>query len=80
MIERGERLRFTLEARQAIRIVRKRFGQDLDRDVAIQFRIAGAVHLAHAAFADRRGHFVNAESGARRESQGSRDYTGGTRQ
>src|SRR5882672_10981014 len=64
MVQRGERLRFAREARQAVRVVRERFGQDLDRDGAIQLRIAGAVHLAHAAFADRRIDFVDAEARA----------------
>ena len=36
MIERGEHLRFALEAREPIGIVRERFGQDLQRDVAIR--------------------------------------------
>ena len=38
MIQRGEHLRFTLEARDAIGIARERFRQDLDRDFAIQPR------------------------------------------
>ena len=65
MIQRREHLRFALEARQAIGIARERFGQDFDRDVAIQLRIARAIHLAHAAGADLAGDFIWAESGAR---------------
>jgi hypothetical protein len=43
MIERGERLRLPFEARQSLWIARKELGQDLDRDVAIQLPVAGAV-------------------------------------
>ena len=52
MIQRGEDLGFALEARQPIGVVRERFGQDLDRDVAIQLRVARAIDLAHPACAD----------------------------
>ena len=52
MIQRGERLRFALEARQAVGVGRERLGQDLDRDVAIELRVARAIDLAHAACAD----------------------------
>ena len=69
MIQRRERLRFALEAGQAIGISRERVGQDLDRDVAIQLRVARAIHLAHAAGADRRGDLVGAEAGAGSEGR-----------
>jgi hypothetical protein len=62
VIQRREGLGFTLEAREAVGVVRERLGQNLDRDVAIQLRVAGAEDLAHAAFADRRGDLVDAES------------------
>ena len=64
MVQRRERLRFALEPREAIGIAGERVRQDLDRDVAIQLRVARAVDLAHAAFADRRDDFVDAEAGA----------------
>ena len=38
--------------------------KDLQRDVAIQLRVARAIDLAHAARADRRGDFIDAETGA----------------
>ena len=44
-----------------------KIGQDLDRDVAMELRVAGAVDLAHATFADLRGDFVDAETGASRQ-------------
>jgi hypothetical protein len=43
--------------------------QDLERDIAIQFRVAGTVYLTHPASADRRGDFVDAEAGAGGEGQ-----------
>ncbi len=52
MIEGRERDRLALESRQAIGIGGNRIGQDLERDIAVQFGIAGAIHLAHSAGAD----------------------------
>ena len=49
--------------------------QDLDRDRAIEPRVAGPVDLAHAAGAEGRDDFVRAETGAGCEGQGWRDYT-----
>ena len=69
MIQRREDLRFALEAREAIGIVRERVRQDLDRDVAIQLRVARAIDLAHAACADRGDDFVDAEARAGGEGQ-----------
>ena len=50
-------LRLPLESREAIGIVGERLGQDLDRDVALQLRIARAIDLAHAARAERARRF-----------------------
>ena len=58
MVERSERLRLAREPRQAIGVARERVREDLQRDVAIELRVAGAVDLSHAAFADQRGDFV----------------------
>ena len=56
--------------------MRERFGQDLDRDVAVQLGVARAKDLPHAPFADRRDDFVNAQTGA--EGEGQRwDYMAG---
>ena len=44
-------------------------GQDLDRDVAIQLRVARAIHLAHAAGPEGREDFVGAEASAGEEGQ-----------
>ena len=49
MIQRCEHLGFTFEPGEAIGILRKGFRQYLDRDIAIQLRIARAIHFAHSA-------------------------------
>ena len=49
MIERREHPRLALETRQALGIAREDTWEDLDRDIASQFRIARAIHFAHAA-------------------------------
>ena len=68
MIQGGEHFRFALEARQPIGVGGERGRQDLDRDLALELRVGRPIHLAHAAFADRRGDVVDAE--ARAGSQG----------
>ena len=45
-------------------------GQDLERDVAIQLRVARAIDLAHAAGAEGGEDFVRAEARAGGEGQG----------
>ena len=74
MVQRRKRLRFALEPRQTLRVRGERIGQDLDRDLAAETGIGGAVDRAHAAFADRRNDFVDAESGAGTESQIAVNY------
>ena len=51
MVEAARRLGFLLEAQQPIGIVRERRRQDLDRDVAPELVVSGAVDLSHAASA-----------------------------
>ena len=63
VVQRGEGLRFPLEAREPIGVVRERLGQDLDRDVSIQLRVAGPEDLPHAAFADPGDNFIDTEMG-----------------
>ena len=55
MIQRGEQLCLALETRQAIRVERERLGQHLDRDLASERRVAGAIHLTHAARPEKAG-------------------------
>jgi hypothetical protein len=45
MIEGGEQLRLSLEPRKTVRIDGKQLRQDLQRDVAIELRIARAIDL-----------------------------------
>ena len=75
MDQGGEGFRFTLEASQAIRIVRECFGQDLDRDIAVQLGVAGSIDFAHASATDQLGQLEYAETGARSERQPLK-YTG----
>jgi hypothetical protein len=58
VVQRGKRLRLAFEAHQPIGIGRERLGQDFQRDVAIELRIARAIHLTHAACAEAAGDFV----------------------
>ena len=47
MIERGGRLRFAREPAHGGRIARRIRGDDLQRDVALERGVPGAIHLAH---------------------------------
>ena len=64
MVQRDEDFGFPLEAGQPIGVRRERLGQDLERHVPVELRVARAVDLAHAAFADLGGDGVGAEGGA----------------
>ena len=64
MIQRREHARFALEPRQPVRIVNDRIGQDLDRDVAVEARVARAIDLAHATGAESADDLVGTEAGA----------------
>ena len=70
MVECGRRAGLLLESLKPRRVGGKRCGENLDRDVAIQSRVAGFVDLAHPAGAERCQDFVQAEastSGKRHE-------------
>src|SRR5262245_3296078 len=62
MIERRQHARLAVEARQPLPILCERSRQDLDRDVAAELRVSGAVDVAHASGADHTGHFVRADA------------------
>jgi len=64
MIERGENSCLPLEARQPIAVARKQLRQHLDRDVAAQLRITGAIHFTHATGTDGGLDHERAEAGA----------------
>jgi hypothetical protein len=65
--ESGGGPRLALEALQATVVARDSFGQDLERDLAAEAGVAGAVDLAHASCAQSGDDFVRAEAIARRE-------------
>ena len=51
-------------------------GEDLDRDIATQFRVARAIDLAHATGTDRRDDFVDAECVSRPSGSWARIIAG----
>ena len=53
VVEGGEEVRLALEAAEALGVLRDLGRQHLDRDVAAEVRVGGAVDLAHAAGAER---------------------------
>src|SRR6476646_10206336 len=68
MVERGKNLRFAPEAGHSFGVLRNGCRQDLDSGVAVQPRVARAVHLAHSAFTKRADHLIGADSRADREA------------
>ena len=61
MRQRGDRPRLLLEPPNRIGILREIFGDHLDRHLAMQARVAGAIHHAHPAGAKRRDNLVGPE-------------------
>jgi hypothetical protein len=70
MVQCGDRARFLLETTLAIGVSGERFREDLDRDVALEARIAAFPDLAHASGTDRRDNFIRTEPSARLEDHG----------
>jgi hypothetical protein len=68
MRQRRNGLRFAFEARQTVRIRREQLRQHLDRDVAIELRIARAIDLAHAPCTNGGDDFVGAEACSQRQA------------
>ena len=64
VIQRREGLGLAREARQAIGIAGEGVRKDLQRDVAIEPRVTGPEHLAHAAFPNAADDFVDPDTGA----------------
>ena len=62
MVQCGQRLGLALKPGHATAIGGERLWQDFDRDVALQTRVARAVHLAHPACADGGNDLVGAEA------------------
>ncbi len=72
MREGGHGLRLALEARIRLRVESQILRQDLDRDLAIERRVAGAVNLPHPSRAERPEDLVVTEVRAGGEGHG--DY------
>ena len=68
VIQRGERSRLLLEPRAAVRVVRDRIGQHLDRDRTSQPGIVRAINLSHPAGAEQALDAERPQLAARRES------------
>ena len=64
MIELRDRAGLAIEALAELRVGREGVRENLDRDRAIEPRVAGFVDLAHPAGADERQDFVRAEASA----------------
>ena len=67
MRQRRNRARLAFEARNRLVVVARFGGENFDRDVPPQARIAGAVHLPHSTFAQELDDFVRPDAGACRE-------------
>ncbi len=71
MVEPGHRARLALEPGQAVGITRHRIGKHLERHLASEPRVAGAIDLAHAARAEGRENCVGAEAGTWGQGHGA---------
>ncbi len=74
MVQSGEGLGFACEPGQAIGVGREGVRQDLQRDIAIELRVACTKDLSHSAFAYWRGDLVSAEAGTGSQSQFGVNY------
>ena len=68
MVQRSCRARFLSEPHQALGIAGQRWGENFYGDIAIQSRVAGAVHLAHPARAQRRLNLIGPKLCAKGQS------------
>ena len=75
VIQTACRAGFLFESALAIGIARECRGQELDRDVPLQLRIARAIHLSHAADAETSKELESANSIARGSAHGQADYS-----
>ena len=78
MVHRGQDAGFALEADEPLAITSHFRQQHLQRDVAIEFRISGAIHLSHAAGAKRRHDLVVTNLAAGCECHGEKNLTSGS--
>ena len=71
VVQRGGGAGFLLESTEAIDVGRECCGEDFDRDITSEARIARTVYLADAASAEGGDDFVGAETGAGSEGHSS---------
>ena len=64
VVELAGGARLLLEATQPVGVLGEGRGQDLEGDLATDARVARAIHLAHAADAERPRHFVGSDLGS----------------
>src|SRR4029079_7178406 len=64
VMELGEELGLALEARQALGVAEEGLGEQLDRHLAPQARVRGAIDPAHPALAELASDLVGAEPDA----------------
>jgi len=72
--ERRDSLGFALESLPRVRVHGQSLGEDLDRDLAVEPGVLGAIDLSHASGPQDREDLVGAESGSRRGSHGVRRF------
>ncbi len=70
-----DRTRLALEAGERVGVARELLGEDLDRDLAVEAVVAGAVDLAHPPGPQRREDLVTAEQSVRDERHGGGDFS-----
>src|SRR5262249_23442030 len=75
MIERGEHAGLALEARVPVAVGDQRVAQNLERHLAAQRRVLGAIDLSHSAGAEQREQTIGADRRSRNERHRSADYT-----
>jgi hypothetical protein len=71
VLERGQHLGFALKPRQAVGIRGEQIWQDLQRNVAIEPAVAGAIDLAHATRTDLGDNFIGAKTRPGSEPHGT---------
>jgi hypothetical protein len=78
VIEGGDSARLTFEPCTSIGIGYERVGENLDRDSAVETRVLGSIHFAHAPGADQPDNLIGTKARAGRERHavsGRQDYT-----
>ena len=63
MIQQREDVRLAFKSSDAVRIAGDGIGQGLDRNVPFETRVAGAIHVAHAAGPERRQDAIRPDFG-----------------